>query len=212
MLKPHKARVQKFCSRTCLHNSMRKDGPPVANKAKKTYGQRTCPTCSESYEAKTKHQKFCSQACSTKGAQDARRDSTVQPRPCEHCGSVFRPRPGSAGRFCSRPCTYAGSTGEKAAHWKGGRHVSSGGYVKVWAPKGHPAAQGNGGYVAEHRLVMERALGRYLERHETVHHINGDTQDNRLENLQLRFGSHGRGQAARCRACGSHDVEFTALE
>lgn len=37
----------------------------------------------------------------------------------------------------------------------------------------------------EHRLVMERAVGRKLRRDEHVHHINGDGRDNRLENLEL---------------------------
>lgn len=34
-----------------------------------------------------------------------------------------------------------------------------------------------------HRHVMEEHLGRSLEHNEHVYHINGDPQDNRLENL-----------------------------
>lgn len=57
------------------------------------------------------------------------------------------------------------------------------GYVLIldW---NHPQCSNNG-YVFEHRLIMEKYLGRYLTQKERVHHINGIKTDNRIENLQL---------------------------
>lgn len=43
----------------------------------------------------------------------------------------------------------------------------------------------NGKYVAEHRLVFERHWKVKLRRWHRVMHINGDTLDNRIENLTL---------------------------
>jgi DNA-binding CsgD family transcriptional regulator len=87
------------------------------------------------------------------------------------------------------------------------------GYIMVWMNPGDPllSMAHRNHYVMEHRLVMARSLGRPLEKHETVHHINGDRTDNRLANSQLRHGNHGSGVIHRCRSCGSHDIETAEL-
>jgi hypothetical protein len=68
-------------------------------------------------------------------------------------------------------------------YWKIERVVSSGDYNRA-VVKGHPSAN-KFGYVLEHRVVMENHLGRLLKPTEVVHHINHNTKDNRIENLEL---------------------------
>lgn len=97
---------------------------------------------------------------------------------------------------------------EKSPSWKGGRITSKrDGYILVYAPN-HPFAKSGGGgnkgrYILEHRLVMEKILGRYLTPDEDVNHINGNKSDNRPENLVVvRHYAHY--QEMKCPKC-----EFT---
>lgn len=88
--------------------------------------------------------------------------------------------------YCTPLCAnrHIQSYGPKHGKWKGGRSKSEG-YSLILVPPGNPMAGWNGRYVAEHRFVMAKHLGRPLLSSEIVHHVNGVKDDNRLQNLVL---------------------------
>lgn len=67
-------------------------------------------------------------------------------------------------------------------NWKGGRRISCAGYVELRMPE-HPRARKNG-YIFEHLIVAEQHYGE-ITRDYVIHHINGNKQDNRIENLMV---------------------------
>jgi hypothetical protein len=56
------------------------------------------------------------------------------------------------------------------------------GYRFVYCPN-HPRA--NNGYISEHTVVVEKALGRPMPKDAVVHHVNEDRSDNSHTNLVI---------------------------
>lgn len=71
--------------------------------------------------------------------------------------------------------------GEKNSNWRGGKCKDAYGYILIYLPQ-HPNAN-NRLYVREHRLIVEKHIGRYLRPFEHVHHVNGIKDDNHKGNL-----------------------------
>ena len=71
--------------------------------------------------------------------------------------------------------------GSKHPNWKGGRKISSDGYIAIHKPEHYLADKQ--GYVFEHRLVVASFLKRKLKPTEVIHHIDSNRQNNKPSNL-----------------------------
>lgn len=72
------------------------------------------------------------------------------------------------------------------------KRTAANGYVYWHDPSSEYA--NTHGTVYEHRYVMGMHIGRPLKTEESVHHLNGERSDNRLENLELWTRSQPAGQ------------------
>jgi len=154
-----------------------------------------CPVCKKQFSAYPSwHQTYCSRACmhvAQRGAGHPRWKGET--RDCPVCGMTFKPGEKSQ-RFCSIKCVGLAHRGPNHGNWKGGRVPLRAGYIRIRMPE-HPANVC--GYVVEHRLVMERHIGRLLEPTEEVHHRDGNRSNNDISNLVLlkSTGDHRRAHA-----------------
>ena len=70
------------------------------------------------------------------------------------------------------------------------RYKTRAGYIEVKTPENHIIKSET---IFEHRLVMEKMIGRFLKPNETVHHKNLKRDDNREKNLELWASRHPKG-------------------
>lgn len=168
----------------------------------KWYLARQCEGCGETFRARRlaawskETRRFCSKPCFYKS--NVRRLTVT----CQECAKHFscdrrelHPERQGPRRFCSQACKYL--FWKKHGKPQPGSflpHRNSAGYIYEYVPE-HPSVQGKAyRRVGQHRLVMERQLGRFLLPGENVHHKNGVKDDNRPENLELWYRPQTAGQ------------------
>ena len=155
--------------------------------------RKPCKRCGQQFHARTPRAIYCSEEC--------KRGSYV----CENCGKTFVRKKKALGRFCSTSCHYEHECPVGTVR-DGGN-----GYKIIKVPHGTFGAKKFGdrsGWMWEHRYVMQQVLGRPLDKHESVHHINGKRDDNRPENLELWKRSQPAGVRSsdyHCHGCRCFD-------
>lgn len=152
-----------------------------------------CRICNKEFYGYPSHnRKYCSSKCvyiaQEKGIKKDKPIGERIEKICLQCNEKFIiPFYKSQQIYCSVKCrniSYIGKFCGKNGHtWKGGRIIDQYGYICIAKPK-HPYCDGKG-YIREHRLVMEKHLGRYLTKKEVVHHLDFNKANNKIENLHL---------------------------
>jgi hypothetical protein len=80
------------------------------------------------------------------------------------------------------------NTRENNPNWRGGKSITSHGYVLVRVGTDHPLSDVRG-YAYEHRIVAIKKLGRMLKPNEKVHHIDGNKKNNVIDNICVVKGN-----------------------
>ena len=151
-----------------------------------------CAECGRSFYRSPREIKRDRRICSVPCANAAQRKTPVV-KQCAYCGRWMELKPSQAeAQYCSNYCKGRGmATLNATGREHNGKDVrrTKDGYLLVWDPE-HPG--GWSGWHLEHRYVVEKMLGRKLNRDEQVHHVDHDKENNDPANLSILAASpHG---------------------
>lgn len=160
--------------------------------------QHICRKCGTSFQSPRCIAKYCTHSCYSADRAAFKRGKNSHMwtggksrKICKACKKRYETY-NKKSEYCSSKCYGVAGYHRKGRHhpfWVGGKRVdTSTGYIMIRVVGGN-----KNGYAFEHRLKMEKKLGRKLTHNEIVHHKNGIKTDNRLRNLELLSrAEHGR--------------------
>lgn len=142
-----------------------------------------CEKCQKQHNGNFGSGRFCCVSCArariqTPEINEKRRlklkgkNLVREKRECVICQTNFETMPSNKKKTCTIDCT------NKLISKTATKYPERNGYVSK-------SKKGKYRHRHEHRIIMEKYLGRELTYNEIVHHKNGIKNDNRLENLEL---------------------------
>lgn len=160
-----------YCSRYCFETQ--KGSPGSVD--------RECEHCGNVFRArrsratKGEYEKYCGASC----AAGAKMSGTN--KNCANCGKVFYCQScRDKSTCCSRACASQYYSGPLSNNWHGGVYVDTGSeQIRMLLKREGFVSP----YIAVHRVVAARHVGRLLRPDEPVIHIDNNQQNNAVENL-----------------------------
>lgn len=209
ILKPGRGKI--FCSIVCSNKSRAGVKRNIPKEKKNCF---ECGVIYFFYKSRTDTTFYCSSKCQMTGRLKRNWNSKTLSKECLNCKKEFKTYKSQDNIFCSNKCHYALTKKKSWLKYKQtclvcskefipprmaeggtycsrkcrGKHVTKDrierkGYWYIRLPE-HPDSSKQG-YIAEHRVIMEKIIGRRLQKHEDVHHIDHNKKNNTVRNLEV---------------------------